>query len=65
MKYKVKIIETYAYDLEIEANTPKEAKTKAKEYYDNPDNDDRCTGVADACSFEKVKFIITESEKKT
>ena len=31
-KYKVKLIETYAFDFEVEANNRVEAEEKAKEY---------------------------------
>lgn len=33
-KYKVKLIETYAFDFEVEANNRVEAEEKAKEYVD-------------------------------
>lgn len=39
-KYKVKLIETYAFDFEVEANNRVEAEEKAKEYVDNYREDD-------------------------
>lgn len=33
-KYKVKLIKTYAFDFEVEANNRVEAEEKAKEYVD-------------------------------
>lgn len=33
-KYKVKLIETYAFDFKVEANNRVEAEEKAKEYVD-------------------------------
>ena len=38
-KYKVKLIETYAFDFEVEANNRVEAEEKAKEYVDKYQRD--------------------------
>ena len=56
MKHKIKITETYVYYIDVEANSGKKALEKAKEYYKT--TEDGVTGVADANSFEKVKFKI-------
>lgn len=39
-KYKVKLIETYAFNFEVEANNRVEAKAKAKDYVNNYREDD-------------------------
>lgn len=39
-KYKVKLIETYAFYFEVEANNRIEAKAKAKDYVNNYREDD-------------------------
>ena len=39
-KYKVKLIETYAFDFEVEANNRVEAEAKAKDYVNNYREDD-------------------------
>ena len=39
-KYKVKLIETYAFDFEVEANNRVEAEEKAKDYVNNYREDD-------------------------
>lgn len=54
--YKVKIIETYAYYLDIEANDEKEALKKVKTYYNN--EEDGVTGISNTSSFEKVKYKV-------
>ncbi|BAO04834.1 uncharacterized protein CBO05P1_115 [Clostridium botulinum B str. Osaka05] len=58
MKHKIKITETYVYYIDIEASSEKKALEKAREYYET--TEDGITGVADANSFEKVKFKINE-----
>lgn len=39
-KYKVQLIETYAFDFEVEAENRAEAEEKAKNYVDNYTDDD-------------------------
>lgn len=39
-KYKVKLIETYAFNFEVEANNRVEAEAKAKDYVNNYREDD-------------------------
>lgn len=39
-KYKVKLIETYAFNFEVEANNRIEAEAKAKDYVNNYREDD-------------------------
>lgn len=58
MKHKIKITETYTYYIDVEASSEKEALEKAKKYYET--TEDGVTGVADANSFEEVKFKITK-----
>lgn len=56
MKHKVKITETYVYEIEIEGENEKDAIEKAKNYYNNAN--DGYTGVASALTKDKVKFKI-------
>lgn len=39
-KYKVQLIQTYAFDFEVEANNRAEVEEKAKNYVDNYTDDD-------------------------
>jgi hypothetical protein len=39
-KYKVQLIQTYAFDFEVEAENRAEAEEKAKNYVDNYTDDD-------------------------
>lgn len=39
-KYKVKLIKTYAFNFEVEANNRVEAEAKAKDYVNNYREDD-------------------------
>lgn len=47
-KYKVKLIETYAFNFEVEANNRVEAEAKAKDYVNNYREDDffACSAVS-------------------
>lgn len=58
--YDIKIIETYNYEIKINAKNQQDALKRAREYY--KDVDDGCTGIADAISFEKVKFKILKKD---
>ena len=58
--YNIKITETYGYSLDIEAKDEKEALQKAKNYYRN--EPDGVCGVANATSFENVKFKILNKD---
>ena len=55
--YRIKITETYAYEVEVKANSQKEAIQKAKEHYENAK--DGYAGVADGTTFESVRFKTT------
>lgn len=58
--FKVKITDSFAYEIEIKAKNKNEAIKKAKEYYENVD--DGYVGVADANSFESTKIQILKDE---
>ncbi|MBN3351903.1 hypothetical protein CF086_16530 [Clostridium botulinum] len=58
MKHKIKITETYIYYIDVEASNEKKALEKAKKYYET--TEDGVTGIADANSFEEVKFKINK-----
>lgn len=64
-KYKVKLIETYAFEFEVEANNRAEAETKAKDYVNNYREDDFF--ACSAASYVQGVFKIipkTEGDEK-
>lgn len=60
--YKIKVTETYVYNIEIEANDEKDALIKAKIAYKNNDSEFDGVFCADTTSFENVKFKILKGE---
>lgn len=56
-KYKVKLIETYTFGFEVEANNRVEAEEKAKEYVDKYQADKFF-----ACSTNRVFKIIPKAK---
>ncbi|GEM_PF-2744052 len=55
--FKVKITETYTYEIDVKADSQAKALKQAKEYYENAN--DGYVGVADGTTFEKVQFKIS------
>lgn len=56
-KYKVKLIETYAFNFEVEANNRVEAEAKAKDYVNNYREDDFFACSAASCVQGVFKII--------
>ena len=56
IKHKVKIIEIYEYEIEVEANSKKEVLEKAKKYYST--TEDGYIGVANANTLKETKFKL-------
>jgi len=64
-KYKVRIIEKYAYQIDVEAKNQKEAILKAKNIYENyeePIDGYYYLFTADAYSHVDTKFIVEKAE---
>lgn len=57
--YNIKVVETYIYDINIEADNEKDALKNAKLYYKN-DEENEGLFIADATSFDNVKFRIVK-----
>jgi len=56
--YTVKVTETYVYNVEVEANSGKEAVQKVKNGYRNNEVEYDTLFVADTCTFDNVKFKL-------
>lgn len=61
-KYKVQLIETYAFDFEVEAENRVEAEEKAKDYVDNYSEDDFF--ACSAASHVQDVFKITRKKER-
>lgn len=59
-RFKIKITETYVYEIDVEASTPTQAIRKAKGHY--KEADDGYTGIANSNSFEKVRFKLLNKD---
>ncbi len=60
MKYVYKIIETYEYEIEVDAKNEKEALKEVKHRYETAD--DGYIGVADAYTLKDTKFELNKKE---
>lgn len=55
-KFKVKITETYCYEIEVEGNNSKEALKNAKKIYE--ENYEDYNFVADSITLENTKYEL-------
>lgn len=61
--FQVKVTQTFVYDIEVEANSQREAIEQAKYLYENAvDINDGYLGVADGNSYDGVKFKIIKDK---
>lgn len=58
--YNIKVMETYCYNIDVKADSEKEALQKAKTSYENADLEG--VFVADATTIENTKFKIVKNK---
>lgn len=59
-KFKVKITQTFVYEIDVNAENKSKALKYAKEYYEKVD--DGYVGVASGETFDNVRFKVIEKE---